>query len=137
MTNHSELTALTPLAEKRWTAPHMPTDWQTFLLRMFQRITPEKIAGLLGTNAENVLRAAEEMGIRDDPADRETEKQWMEKGYITLIRDSWHLLDFDQICSLIGQNEKELAYTLKEDDFLSVKLGGFKPDVPPLRGGKR
>ncbi len=133
MTNHSELTALTPLAEKRWTAPHMPTDWQTFLLRMFQRITPEKLAELLGTNAENVLRAAEEMGIRDEPADQETEKEWMEKGYITLIRDSWHLLDFGQICSLIGQNEKELAYTLKEDDFLSVKLGGFKPDVPPLR----
>ena len=59
--NTSDLTVLTPLEEKRWTNPHMPTDWQTFLLRMFDRITPERIASILGTTADTVIRAAEEM----------------------------------------------------------------------------
>ena len=133
MAKPTDLTVLTPLADRRWTNPHMPTDWQAFILRMYDRITPAKIASILGTTADTVIRATEEMGIRDRPADMETERQWMSKGYVTLIRDSWHLLDFGQLCSLTGMNEEELAYTIKEDDFLYVKLGGFKPDVPKLR----
>ena len=129
----SSLTVLTPLDPRRWDAPHMPSDWQTFLLRMYGRVTPETIGEILGAGADEVISAAKELGIAQPPADAAAEAEWREKGYITLIRDSWHLLDLGQICLLTGKSAKELAYTVKEDDFLHVKLGGFKPDLPPLR----
>ena len=45
--------------------PHFPTKHQAFIFRAYEYIPPEKIAKILGTSAENVVRAAKEMGLPD------------------------------------------------------------------------
>jgi len=40
---------------------------------------------------------------------------------------------YDQLLTLLGMTSEELAYTLREDDFLYVKLGSLKPKCAPLR----
>ena len=55
---------------------------------------------------------------------------------ITIIRRNWHLLPYDQLLVLLGWTAEELAYTLREDDFLYVKLGNLKPKSLPLRWDK-
>ena len=55
------------------------------------------------------------------------------RGYITLIRRNWHLLPYDQLLELLEMTPARLAFTLREDDFLWVKLGRLKPKCEPLR----
>ena len=52
---------------------------------------------------------------------------WREKGYITIIRRLWHILPYSQLLELLEMDEQRFALTLKEDDFLDIKLGE-KPD---------
>ena len=111
--------------------PHFPAGFQTFIFRCSSLLTPSRLAKTLGCGESDVLREAGRMGI-DGFADEHTERIWLEKGYITIIRAVWHLLTYAQIITLLSWDEEKLAYTLKEDDFLSVKLGGFKPDCPTL-----
>ena len=54
------------------------------------------------------------------------------RGYITLLRRNWHLLPYDQLLVLLDMTPEQLAYALREDDFLSVKLGSLKPRCEPL-----
>ncbi|MBX7255192.1 MAG: hypothetical protein K1Y02_02430 [Candidatus Hydrogenedentes bacterium] len=56
-----------------------------------------------------------------------------QRSYITVIRRNWHLLPYDQLLQLLGWSEKQLAYALREDDFLYVKLGMLKPKCDPLK----
>ncbi|MCC6142260.1 MAG: hypothetical protein IT368_00490 [Candidatus Hydrogenedentes bacterium] len=60
-----------------------------------------------------------------------SEDQW-KRSYITIIRRNWHLLPYEQLLQLLGWTEDELAFTLREDDFLYIKLGSLKPNCPPL-----
>ena len=54
------------------------------------------------------------------------------RGYITLLRRNWHLLPYDQLLVLLDMTPEQLAYALREDDFLWVKLGSLKPRCEPL-----
>jgi len=54
------------------------------------------------------------------------------RGYITLIRRNWHLLPYDQLLDLVEMTPERLAFTLREDDFLWIKLGSLKPKCEPL-----
>ena len=56
-----------------------------------------------------------------------------QRGYITLIRRNWHLLPYDQLLELLEMTPERLAFALREDDFLWVKLGRLKPQCEPLR----
>lgn len=49
-----------------------------------------------------------------------------------MIRRNWQLLPYPQLLKLLGWTEEELAFTLREDDFLYVKLGLLKPKCEPL-----
>ena len=51
--------------------------------------------------------------------------------YVTVIRQNWHLLPLEQIQALLGWTREKLEFTLKEDDFLDVKLGP-KPACEPV-----
>src|SRR5260221_3072137 len=55
------------------------------------------------------------------------------RSYITIIKRNWHLLPYEQLLLLLGWNAEQLAFTLREDDFLFIKLGSLKPNCPPLR----
>ena len=60
---------------------------------------------------------------------------WEEKGCITIIRNNWYLLPYAQLLKLLGITEERLEYILENDDFLSVKLVGFKPKCEEVRYG--
>ena len=107
--------------------PHFPTKHQAFIFRAYEYIPPERIADILGTTSENVIRAAKEMGLPDyDPG-----SIWLERGYITIIRRLWHILPYSQLLLLLDMDEDELALILKEEDFLDVKLRN-KPICEPV-----
>jgi hypothetical protein len=108
--------------------PHFPSKCMAFIFRAYEYIKPEKIAALLKTSVENVRRAAEEMGL-DTPC---TDERWMSRGYITIIRRMWHILPYEQLLELVEMDEQTLAVTLREDDFLDIKLGD-KPQCDPVR----
>ncbi len=103
--------------------PHFPTKHQAFIFRAYEYCTPEKIAGILGTTAENVIKAAEDMGLTK-PCDSDI---WLKKGYITIIRSLWHILPYEQLIDLLETDTAALAQLLREEDFLDIKLED-KPD---------
>ena len=55
------------------------------------------------------------------------------RGYITVLRRNWHLLPYDQLLGMLDMTAEELAYALREDDFLWIKLGRLKPACEPVR----
>ena len=107
--------------------PHFPTRQQTFIFRTFEFVKPERIARILGTSSETVLRAAADMGLTT-PCDSDI---WLKKGYITIIRSLWHILPYEQLLELLDMDRNTFAKLLREEDFLDVKLGK-KPVCEPL-----
>lgn len=107
---------------------YFPTRMQLFVYRNWGVVDADVLAEVLSTTREKVLKIAYDMGLEDC----NVSKDWLRKGYITIIRSNWHLIPYNQLCTLLGWSEDKLAYILKEDDFLSHKLGAFKPDVPEL-----
>ena len=108
--------------------PHFPTKAQAFIFRASEYVPAQKIAKILGTTEETVLRAAADMGLPDYAPGN----LWLERGYITIIRQMWHILPYSQLLELLEMTEGELALILKEEDFLDVKLRD-KPICEPVR----
>ena len=72
----------------------LPTDWfptkaQCFVYRNWDMVTPVRMAYVLDTDEDTILRMAKDMGLGDNTAD---EALWRTRGYVTLIRANWHLL---------------------------------------------
>ena len=124
-------TAWLPPVNDAWSLPlpHFPTKWQAVLFRLWEMVPAEKLAAVLGTDAATVTAAAEAMAL---PAQKDT-AVWRERGYITILRAVWPLLPYEQILQLLDMDEAELAFTLKEDDFLSHKFGNAKFPGDPVR----
>ena len=118
---------LPPLKKIKELPTPFPTRWQCVLFNNYGLVDNEVLARVLQTDVQTVQREATRLGLEN----KTFENGWITRGYITLIRSNWHHLNYSQLCTLLSCTEKELAFTLKEDDFLSVKLGGFKPDVQP------
>ena len=108
---------------------HFPTRMQCFVFRNWGLIEPSVLSGVLGCGTETVRSLAAEMGL---PVEPEVDPAWLTKGYITVIRANWHLCSYEQIAALLGWTTEKLAFILREDDFLSIKLGSAKPLLPPL-----
>ncbi|MCX8066148.1 MAG: hypothetical protein N3G21_13430, partial [Candidatus Hydrogenedentes bacterium] len=89
----------------------------------------EKIADTIGAKKEDIIKIGKRMGLPDPP---KLPREKYGKLYCTIIRRNWHLLPYEQIMKLLDWNEEQLAYTLREDDFLFIKLGSFKPKCDPL-----
>jgi len=106
---------------------HFPTKHQAFIFRAYEYVPMSRIAKILGTTEENVIRAADEMGLPDYAPGN----IWLERGYITIIRRMWHILPYPQLLELLGMTEGELALILKEEDFLAEKLRD-KPVCEPV-----
>ena len=106
--------------------PHpFATDWQAVIFRNFGTVSVSALAKVLKTDEKTVETEAKRLGLEGmtyDPA-------WKDKGYITVIKNNWYLLDYAGICALTEMTETQLAKTLFDDDFLFVKVGNFKPEV--------
>src|SRR5690606_23393392 len=95
-------------------------------------LTPGRLAAVLQASEEQIIQAAADLGLRH-PATPPIEHRWLQRGYITLIRQNWHLLPYAQLLTLLGWSADQLAYALKEDDFLWNKLGLGKPAARPVQ----
>jgi hypothetical protein len=109
---------------------HFPDRLHAFIWRNWEMVSLERMAEVLGTTAEKVRQMGESMGL---PAHRTPPAEYQQRGYITLIRRNWHLLPYEQLLQLLGWDAEKLAFTLREDDFLWVKLGNLKPACSTLR----
>ncbi len=105
-------------------APHFPDRMHAFVWRNWNLVESERIGKVLGTSAENVRAVAGAMGL---PAEQAVTPQMKSRLYLTVIRRNWHLLPFDQLLTLLEMTQDQLAETLREDDFLWIKLGSRKP----------
>lgn len=105
---------------------YFPTCWQAVIWRNWGYIPAERIAAAIHTDVATVRREAERLGL--NPQIR-VNPEWMKRGYLTTIRENWHLCSYKQIMTLLDLTEEQLAFILKEDDFMWVKLGEMKPRV--------
>ena len=106
---------------------YFPTAWQAVLWRNWGYVPLDRIAKVLKTNEAELQKAAGQLGLEP----QEVNDIWLKRGYLTIIRNNWHLLSYEQILTLLDITDKELAFILKEDDFLWIKLGSLKPFVNP------
>ncbi len=104
---------------------HFPTRWQAVLWRNYSYFTLEKLAALLKCQVNDLKDAAVKMGL---PAVQPPIGTWQKDGYITILRDNWHLLPYEQIMELLEWSQDRFVYALREEDFLWGKLGGMKPE---------
>lgn len=112
----------------KYETPYFPTVMQAFIFRVWEFVPCTKIAEVLETTSEIVEQLAKDMGLKPQ---KDTD-QWREKGYISILRNVWQILPYEQILKLLDWDDERLAYVLKEDDFLNVKFGWFKFDCPKV-----
>jgi hypothetical protein len=110
--------------------PHFPSRLHAFVWRNWQLVPAPRLAKVVGATTGDILRLGKALGLPDPP--RISTDQWR-RSALTIIRRNWHILPYDQLLALLGWTAEELAFTLREDDFLFVKLGSLKPKCEPLR----
>ncbi len=107
---------------------NFPQAWQAVIFRNYGFVQTENIAKTLRCDVETIEKEALRLGLENVVYD----KEWEERGYITTIRNNWHILPYEQILSLLNISEQRLEDILVKDDFLNVKLGDYKPDCPAV-----
>jgi hypothetical protein len=115
---------------KPLTLSHFPSRLHAFVWRNWSLITPERMAQVVGAKPADIVRLGKAMGLGNPP--RITRDQ-QARSYITVIKCNWHLLPYEQVLQLLGWDVAQLNFTLREDDFLYIKLGRLKPKCDPLR----
>lgn len=110
--------------------PHFPSRFHCAVFRLWETVSAQRMAEVFDVSLEKICETARSMGLPE----QKFNSDWETLGYITTIRNSWHILPYGQLLGILGWDDKKLASVLKEDDFLSHKLGNFKPyceDVVP------
>ncbi len=110
--------------------PHFPDRLHAFVWRNWPLVPVDRMARVVGARPADILRLGRAMGLDGPPR---ISPQQQRRSYLTVIRRNWHLLPYEQLLELLGWTADQLAYTLREDDFLFIKLGSLKPQCPPLR----
>lgn len=117
-------TKLVPIREEmHMDFPYFPNRMYAAIFRLWETVTVEQIAKGLDLPLEVVLEAANNMGLPE----QKNMSEWASRGYITTIRNAWHILPYEQLLKVLDWDEDQLAVVLKEDDFLDIKLGSYKP----------
>ena len=115
--------AVRPLEES-----HFPSRLHLFIWRNWELANLDRIAQVLGAAPSEVESLGRSLGL---PRKIRLTNDQLRRLYITVIRQNWHVLPNAQIMELLGWDESRFAFTLKEDDFLDVKLQA-KPELAPL-----
>lgn len=115
-------------------ADHFPSRAHAFIWRNWQLVPVAMMAALLKVQPEEVTELGKAMGLPDAvPVTQEVR----DRSALTVIRRNWHLLPYEQLLDLLGWDEGKMAFTLREDDFLYIKLGSLKPKCAPLAWQER
>ncbi|NLI01232.1 MAG: hypothetical protein GX446_17265 [Chthonomonadales bacterium] len=104
--------------------PHFPDRLHAFVWRNWQLVPAERMARVVGARRADIVALGRSMGLQGPP--RISADQFR-RSHVTIIRRNWHLLPYEQLMDLLGWTREELAFALREDDFLYVKLGNLKP----------
>ncbi len=99
--------------------------WQKVIFRNYGMIDASKIAELIKVDSATLLLEAKRLGLEKLAS---VNPVWVEKGFVTVIRNNWDLLTLEQIAYILGKSVAEVKTLLIEYDFLDVKLG----EQPPL-----
>lgn len=111
-------------------SPHFPDPLHAFVWRNWPLVPTTRMAEVVGAHPDDILRIGKAMGLPSPPRITEERRQ---RSYLTVIRRNWHLLPYEQLLKLLNWTPERMAYTLREDDFLYVKLGSLKPKCDPIR----
>lgn len=109
--------------------PHFPSRLHAFVWRNWTLVPAEKMARVLRATAREVRAVGDSMGL---PRAGKISVEQQRRSHITIIRRNWHLLPYEQLLELLGWSAEHMAYMLREDDFLFIKLGSRKPKCAPL-----
>ena len=112
--------------------PHFPDRLHAFVWRNWQLVPARRMAEVVGASAGDIVRLGRNMGLAGPPRIAVEQQR---RAALTIIRRNWHLLPYEQLLQLLGWTAEEMAFTLREDDFLFGKLGNLKPQCEPLRYG--
>jgi len=112
------------------THDHFPSRLHAFVWRNWTLVPLAQMAATVEADPEALAAVGHSMGL-SGPAPIPVAQ--FKRSYITIIRANWHLLPYPQLLTLLGWTADELAFTLREDDFLYVKLGNLKPKCDPLQ----
>lgn len=107
---------------------NFPTLWQAVLFRNIGFVPVDKIASVLKCSVSVVSAEAKRLGLEHISYD----ENWEKLGYMTVIRNNWYLLPYNQLLNLLGFSEEKLDFILKNEDFFGEKLGGFKPELTEI-----
>lgn len=109
--------------------PHFPTRLQTVVWRNWGLIPADRLALTLRATVGELEEVAGGLGL---PVPEEADPLWLTRGYITILRANWHLLPYEQLLVLLDWTKEQMAFALKEDDFLWIKMGSMKPAIEPV-----
>lgn len=115
---------ITPVKRIKLQPKNFPTQWQTVIYRNYRIVPTENIAVVLDCSTDTVTAEAARLGLEIG----EHNPEWLKSGYITVIRNNWNILPIEQLLILLDMSEDKLDLILKDEDFLSVKLGNAKPE---------
>ncbi len=104
--------------------PHFPTCHQAVIWRNWNLVPLKQLADTLKATPDQIEAAAAALGLVRNDADL---GKWAERGFLTIIRRNWDLLPYEQLLTLLDWTPDKLAFVLKEDDFMWVKMGNMKP----------
>lgn len=110
--------------------PHFPDRLHAFVWRNWTLVPAETMAKTIGATPDQIRSLGKSMGLRRSA---EISREQQRRSYITIIRRNWHLLPYEQLLQLLDWTVDHMAYMLREDDFLFIKLGSLKPSCSPLR----
>ncbi len=110
--------------------PHFPSRLHAYVWRNWTLVPTERLARVVGAKPSDILRTGTAMGLSKPPRLSATRQR---QSYLTVLRRNWHLLPYEQLLQLLEWTPEQMAYTLREDDFLFIKLGSLKPKCAPLR----
>lgn len=109
--------------------PHFPDRLHACVWRNWSLVPLERLANTLGATPDQIRQMGRAMGL---PAPPRISAEQQRRSYLTVIRRNWHLLPYDQLLALLNWSPERMAYTLREDDFLYIKLGSLKPRCEPI-----
>lgn len=104
--------------------PHFPDRLHALVWRNWQVLPMERLADAVGARAEDLVAIGKAMGLTGPPVISDDQ---FRRSATTIIKRNWQLLPYEQLLQILKWTPEELAYTLREDDFLYIKLGSLKP----------
>lgn len=99
---------------------YFPDALHQFVWRNWELAQLDRMAEVVGGKPEQLRAIGESMGLGPKP---ELSPDQLRRIYISAIRQNWYLLPNEQIIQLLGWTPERFEFTLKEDDFLAIKLG--------------